>query len=77
MSQQPTQELIRRLRRIAEQEGLAKNRLQHEPGTVFEVVTRQMVENLTRELQDLRRRIDALTLVIVSTVLGDIISRLL
>ena len=47
-----------------------------QPASVFEVVTRQMVDDLIREVSATRQRIDALFYLVIAVVLGEILSRL-
>ncbi|MCO5177814.1 MAG: hypothetical protein M9890_12730 [Thermomicrobiales bacterium] len=47
-----------------------------QPASVFEVVTRQMVDDLIREVSATRQRVDALFYLVIAAVLGDILSRL-
>ncbi len=47
-----------------------------QPSSVFEVITRQMVDDLIREVSATRQRVDALFYLVVAVVLGEILSRL-
>lgn len=47
----------------------------HEP-SVFEAVTRQMVETLSEELREIRRRVDGLLWMGASAILIDTVLRL-
>lgn len=47
-----------------------------EPASAFEAVTRQMVVDLTIEIQALRARIDSLFSVVVGAILLDLLLRL-
>lgn len=47
-----------------------------QPASVFEVVTRQMVDDLIREVSATRQRVDALFYLVIAVVLGEILSRL-
>jgi hypothetical protein len=47
------------------------------PPTVFEAVTRQMVEALTAEVRDVKSRVNQLLSVIVGAILLEILSRLI
>lgn len=47
-----------------------------DPASVYEVVTRQMVDDLTREVTATRQRLDSLFYLVAAAVLGEIISRL-
>lgn len=46
------------------------------PTSTYEAVTRQMVNDLAREVGDLRRRIDTLFYVVVSAIIIDVLGRL-
>ena len=46
------------------------------PSTTYEAVTRQMVNDLVREIGELRRRIDALFYVVISAIIVDVLGRL-
>lgn len=48
-----------------------------EPASVYEVVTRQMVDDLIREVTAARQRIDSLFYLVAAAVLGEIITRLI
>ena len=50
--------------------------LEREPATVYEVVTRQKVEELAREVRDLRRRIDTMLLMVLAAIVVDLALRL-
>lgn len=47
-----------------------------EPASVYEVVTRQMVDDLVRELTATRQRVDSLFYLVAAAVLGEILSRI-
>lgn len=46
------------------------------PASTYEAVTRQMVSDLTREIGDLRRKLDTLFYVMVSAIIVDVVGRL-
>jgi hypothetical protein len=46
------------------------------PSSTYEAVTRQMVNDLVREIGELRRRIDALFYVVISAIIVDVLGRL-
>ncbi len=48
-----------------------------DPASVYEVVTRQMVDDLTREVTATRQRVDSLFYLVVAAVLGEILSRMI
>ncbi|ACM05673.1 MULTISPECIES: hypothetical protein [Thermomicrobium] len=63
-----------RLRRL-----LARRRasqLAERPRTAYELLTRQMVEQLGRDLADLRRRVDQLFTTVVGAILLELLLRL-
>jgi hypothetical protein len=68
--------MSKRLAKIIRSRSAATHKLDSEPGTVYEVITRQMVEDLGRELRDLRKRIDTLLFVVISAIIVDIAMRL-
>jgi hypothetical protein len=47
-----------------------------EPGTAYEVVTRQMVEGLARDLAQIRARLDQLTSLIIGAIALEVLLRL-
>jgi len=47
-----------------------------DPASVYEVVTRQMVEDLVREVTATRQRVDSLFYLVVAAVIGEILSRI-
>lgn len=46
------------------------------PSSAYEAVTRQMVNDLVREIGDMRRRLDSLFYVVVSAIVVDVLIRL-
>lgn len=46
------------------------------PASAYEAVTRQMVNDLAREIADMRRRLDSLFYVVVSAIIVDVLLRL-
>lgn len=46
------------------------------PASAYEAVTRQMVNDLAREIGHLRRRVDSLFYVVVSAIVVDVLLRL-
>ena len=60
-------------------EALARSRRQAvnlEPGSAYEVVTRQMVEEVARELAEIRARLNQLTSLIVGAITLEVLLRL-
>ena len=61
--------------------GIVRGRRTHtarvnlDPATTYEVVTRQMVEDLTRELSAVRQRIDTLFWVVITSIVVDVLVR--
>lgn len=50
--------------------------LASEPQTAYELVTRQMVEQLVRDVSELRRRVDQLFTTVVGAILLELLLRL-
>mgnify|MGYP001067721287 CR=1 FL=1 len=48
-----------------------------EPGTAYEVVTRQMVEGLARDVAQIRSRLDQLTSLIIGAITLEVLLRLI
>ena len=48
-----------------------------EPASAYEAVTRQMVEGLRDELREIRGRINSLIFLLVGTLIGEVVLRLL
>lgn len=69
---QPADRLARALR--ARQ---GRPQLDLHPSTTYEVVTRQMVEDMARELAAVRQRVDSLFYVVVAAIIADVLVRLL
>jgi len=67
-----TERLVRTLRSMTDE----RTALEQEPATVYEVVTRQMVEELARDVRDLRRRIDTLLFMVAAAIVVDLALRL-
>jgi len=56
---------------------LARRRgLRAEPASAYELLTRQMVEQLARDLADVRRRLDQLFTTVVGAILLELLVRL-
>jgi len=67
-----TERLARTLRVMTAE----RTALEQEPATVYEIVTRQMVEELARDVRDLRRRIDTLLFMVAAAIVVDLALRL-
>lgn len=65
-----------RLARAVRSRMVERTALEREPATVYEVVTRQKVEELAREMRDLRRRIDTLLFMVLAAIVVDLALRL-
>ena len=52
------------------------SQLAERPRTAYELLTRQMVEQLGRDLADLRRRVDQLFTTVVGAILLELLLRL-
>lgn len=63
---------VARLRQVVERRG----GLRAEPGSAYELLTRQMVEQLTRDLAEVRRRVDQLFTTVVGAILLELLLRL-
>ena len=46
-----------------------------EPATAYEVVTRQMVEDLIREVTAVRQRVDSLFYLVIAAIVGNVLLR--
>lgn len=46
-----------------------------EPATTYEVVTRQMVEDLIREVSAVRQRVDSLFYLVIAAIVGNVLLR--
>lgn len=57
--------------RVAEPVGVAMG-----PGTVYEAVTRQMVEGLTEELKEIKERLNGLLFMVAGAMVIDVALRL-
>lgn len=68
---QALKEEIRRLRG-----GRAGARIDLEPASTYEVVTRQMVEGMRDDLQEIRLRINGLIFLVAGSVLVEVVARL-
>jgi hypothetical protein len=67
---------VERLARALQPRAVERTALEQEPATVYEVVTRQMVEDLARDVRDLRRRIDTLLFMVIAAIIVDLALRL-
>ena len=47
------------------------------PGTVYEAVTRQMVEGLTEELREIKGRLNGLLFLVAGAMVVDVVLRLI
>ncbi|MCS7294695.1 MAG: hypothetical protein NZ761_04795 [Dehalococcoidia bacterium] len=63
-----------RLRRVLA--GRRAGTLYETPQTAYELVTRQMVEQLARDLAEVRRRVDQLFTTVVGAILLELLVRL-
>lgn len=52
-------------------------RVDLEPATTYEVVTRQMVDELNRQLAEIKRRIDGLFWLVGGAVVVELVTRLM
>lgn len=62
---------------LARRESPARPPLDLDPLSVYEVVTRQMVDDLTREVVATRQRVDALFTLVLAALLGELLSRMI
>ncbi len=65
-----------RLGRTIRRRSASKGKLKSEPVSVYEVITRQMVEEFGRQLRDVRKRIDTLLFVVIAAIVLDLVMRL-
>ena len=70
VTERPTERLV----------GLIRSRrlqppLNLEPATTYEVVTRQMVEDLIREITAVRQRVDSLFYLVIAAIAGNVLLR--
>lgn len=47
-----------------------------DPATTYEVVTRQMVEDLTREVTAIRQRVDSIFYLVIAAIIGNLLMRM-
>jgi hypothetical protein len=73
MNERPTDRLVDMIRRSRHQE--RRDTVDLGPLSTYEAVTRQMVEDLGREIGDLKRRIDTLFYVVISAIVIDVLGR--
>lgn len=73
MNERPADRLagLVRAQRLERREGVDLG-----PQSTYEAVTRQMVEDVGREIGDLRRRIDMLFYVVISAIVIDVLGRI-
>jgi hypothetical protein len=72
MSERPAD----RLAKLVRDRGEPRKVVDLQPATAHEAVTRQMVYDLTREVGELRKRVDALFYLVVSAIVVDVLGRL-
>jgi hypothetical protein len=70
--ERPIETLARRIRERHQ----ARSALSLDPATTYEVVTRQMVEDLSREVTGVRKRVDAMFWVVITSIVVDVLLRL-
>jgi hypothetical protein len=47
-----------------------------DPTSTYEVITRQMVEDLTREVTAIRQRVDSIFYLVIAAIIGNLLMRL-
>lgn len=76
MTQAATERSTERLARRIRDRG-ARSALNVEPATTYEVVTRQMVDDLIREVTAVRQRVDSLFYLVIAAIVGNILLRVI
>lgn len=66
----PTERLAKLVR-----ERRARPPLNLDPATTYEVVTRQMVEDIVREVTAVRQRVDSLFYLVIAAIAGNVLLR--